>query len=479
MPPAPPYDAQLESAVEHLHGLILADQWDGDYQSLMKIFSENDRERARQALERAHGRIMRQPKPRVTVLPEWLEGRFTLVNRIGHGGMANVFLVRDNDSGNNVALKVIHDGQHLGRFRQEASLLQEIDSSHIVKVHDWIESSNADSQGAAIVMDYVQGKDLGKMIRRREQPAEFAEVMTWMIGIGQAMIDANGKGVTHRDIKPANILIRESDNVALLVDFGLATDRNPQVKHSLSGAVLGTISYMSPEQTYGSESADARSDIYGFGATFYHVCTGMPPYVSDDPFTTVHLIRNEPLASPVTHNRKIPSEIVDILERALAKQPRDRFQTFEELKSQLEVIMTSIESLDQEPLRAVEKQAGEGSVFDEDARTTLMATSEEANAVVLGSIRASVPFHELIITSVQRGLEPGKTGFCTVASTPDIPKQVSATLGRLAGYRHLFPPQDDKAHLNPVAYSFLTGKIGRDEYRILARVADAGLDYSR
>ena len=88
-------------------------------------------------------------------------------------------------------------------------------------------------------------------------------------------------------------------------------------------------------------------------------------------------------------------------------------------------------------------------------------------------------FHELIITSVQRGLEPGKAGFCTVASTPEMPKQLSASLGRLAGYRHLFQPQDDKAHLNPVAYSFLTGKIGRSEYRILARVADAGLDYSK
>jgi len=138
MPPEPQYDAQLESAVEHLHDLILDDQWDGDYQSLVKIFAENDRERARQALERAHDRIKRQPPPPSAVLPEWLGDRFTLVKRLGRGGMANVFLVTDCNSGDNVALKVIHDGQHLGRFRQEASLLQEIDSSHIVKVHELI-----------------------------------------------------------------------------------------------------------------------------------------------------------------------------------------------------------------------------------------------------------------------------------------------------------------------------------------------------
>ncbi len=140
MLPAPQYDAQLKSAVEYLHSLIIDDQWDGEYQSLLEVFSEDDRERARQALERAHDRIKRQPPPRASALPKWREGRFTLVNRIGHGGMADVFLVSDNDSGNNVALKVIHDGQHLGRFRQEASLLQEINSSHIVKVHELIES---------------------------------------------------------------------------------------------------------------------------------------------------------------------------------------------------------------------------------------------------------------------------------------------------------------------------------------------------
>jgi len=352
MPPEPEYDAQLDSAVEYLHGLILDDQWDGDYQSLLKIFSEKDHEHARQDLERAHDRIKRQPKPVASALPEWLEDRFSLVNRVGRGGMADVFLVRDNDSGNNVALKVIHDGQHLGRFRQEASLLQEINSSHIVKVHELIESSNADSQGAAIVMDYVEGKDLGKMIRRREEEAEFTEVVIWMCGIAQAMIDVSRESITHRDIKPSNILIRESDNVALLADFGLATDRNSdegiassRADMTKAGTVLGTASYMSPEQVRDSKAADVRNDIYGFGATFYHVCTGTAPHVGEDWLETLYKVRHEPLTSPVTHNPSIPPNLVLVLETALAKKARDRFQTFEELKSQLEIILASSDSL--------------------------------------------------------------------------------------------------------------------------------------
>lgn len=352
MLPAPQYDAQLESAVEYLHSLIIDGQWGGDYHTLLNVFSEDDREQARQDLERAHDRIKRQPPPRASVLPKWLGDRFTLVNRLGRGGMADVFLVCDTNSGDNVALKVLHDGQHFGRFRQEALLLEEIDSSRIVKVHELIESTHADAQGAAIVMDYVQGNDLGKMIRRREQEFEFTEVIKWMTGIAQAMIDVSRENITHRDIKPSNIMIREADNVALLADFGLATDRTSdgditgsRADMTAAGAILGTASYMSPEQVRDSKAADVRNDIYGFGATFYHVCTGTAPHVGEDWLETLYKVRHEPMTSPVMHNPKIPLNLVRILETALAKKARDRFQTFEELKSQLDIILAASDSV--------------------------------------------------------------------------------------------------------------------------------------
>ncbi len=338
-PSTPEYQDQLESAVEQLYSLITRGKWTGDYDVLLAEFADQDHVQARQDLERANARISRQPAPRKATMPPWLRSRFDLAKPIGSGGMATVYLATDRESGQDVAVKVIHEGQNLARFRQEAALLQEIDSAHIVRVRELIEPEDATVPGAAIVLDYIDGPHLGKKIRQGGQDMDFAEIGYWMSGVAQAMVDVSRKNVTHRDIKPANILVRQSDNAALLTDFGLATDRNPSVKLSVSGMVLGTACYMAPEQSYESKGADVRSDIYGFGATFYHVCTGTPPHVGDDFVDTLYQVRHTPLASPLAHNPDIPAGLVRILETALAKSPRDRYQGFEDLKLQLDDFM--------------------------------------------------------------------------------------------------------------------------------------------
>lgn len=335
----PGYQQQLEAAVEQLYSLVASGKWMGDYGPLLVEFTDQDQDQARQDLERANGRISRQPAPRQATMPEWLQDRFDLVKPIGRGGMATVYLATDREAGQAVAVKVIHEGQNLARFRQEAALLQEIDSPHIVRVRELIESEGSTVPAAAIVLDYIEGPHLGKKIRQAGQDMDFFEIGYWMSGIAQAMVDVSRENVTHRDIKPANILVRQSDNAALLTDFGLATDRNPSVKLSVSGMVLGTACYMAPEQSYESKGADVRSDIYGFGATFYHVCTGTPPHVGDDFVDTLYQVRHAPLASPLAHNPDIPPALVRILETALAKSPRDRYQGFEAISLQLNDFM--------------------------------------------------------------------------------------------------------------------------------------------
>jgi len=340
----PGYQQQLEAAVEQLYSLVASGKWTGDYDPLLAEFTDQDQDQARQDLERASGRISRQPAPRKSTMPEWLQDRFDLVKPIGRGGMATVYLATDREAGQAVAVKVIHEGQNLARFRQEAALLQEIDSPHIVRVRELIESEGSTVPTAAIVLDYIEGPHLGKKIRQRGQDLDFFEIGHWMSGIAQAMVDVSRENVTHRDIKPANILVRQSDNAALLTDFGLATDRNPSVKLSVSGMVLGTACYMAPEQSYESKGADVRSDIYGFGATFYHVCTGTPPHVGDDFVDTLYQVRHAPLASPLAHNADIPPALVRILETALAKSPRDRYQAFEAISLQLNDFMEQQDS---------------------------------------------------------------------------------------------------------------------------------------
>ncbi len=249
---------------------------------------------------------------------------------IGRGGMARVYLAVQRKFGRLVALKVIsdeiaQDPEFRQRFIQESRINARLTHSNIVQVFD----VGTCKDGLYLVMEYVSGGDLNQ---RLERGMPIHELLRVVAEIGRALDYAHSRGFVHRDIKPENILFRE-DGTALLSDFGIArvVDSTPSV--SRSGTVLGTPAYMSPEQAAG-RVLDGRSDLYSLGVVFYRVLTGDVPYKAD----TAVSIGIKHLQEPIPRLPNYLSAFQEVVDRALAKKPEQRFQTGAEFAAALSAV---------------------------------------------------------------------------------------------------------------------------------------------
>lgn len=258
---------------------------------------------------------------------------FELVEFVGGGGMGAVFRAIDTHLGRDVAVKVLsrdqNDEETIRRFKNEAQSAARLDHPNIARVYFVGEALGWNY----IVFEFIEGSNIRDLIAQRGQPLPLDEAVNYLLQIAQAIEHASQRDVVHRDIKPSNILITP-DRKAKLVDMGLA--RLHQVESSdndltASGVTLGTFDYISPEQARDPRSADVRSDLYSLGCTFYYMLTGRPPFpegtvlqkllshTSDDP-PDVRLYRPD-----------LPEEVIDILARLLAKNPKQRYQQPSEL----------------------------------------------------------------------------------------------------------------------------------------------------
>jgi serine/threonine protein kinase len=152
--------------------------------------------------------------------------------------------------------------------------------------------------------------------------------------VSRGLSAASKIGVIHRDVKPSNILF-DQNGMAMIADFGLARAGEVASDHSLGGGVMGTPLYMAPEQAEDSKNTDTRSDIYSFGGAFYHALTGRPPFEGETAFSILFKHKMEHIVPPKSINPKISDRLNEIIERCLAKSPRDRFQSFDEITNQL------------------------------------------------------------------------------------------------------------------------------------------------
>ena len=267
--------------------------------------------------------------PQVAAL---LNSRYEVLAEIGHGGMGLVYLGRHRQLGMDVAIKVLKHGASAERFLREARILAQLKSPYVVRIHDF---EILDDAVPILVMEWVAGNDLHQMMRNFGGRVSEQYVLPWMRHVCEGMKVAAAEGIIHRDLKPSNILI-DSRNNARVADFGLARNPARAGDVSVAGHVLGTPYYMAPEQAEDPRGVDTRADIYSFGATFYHVLTGAPPFSGETPFSILFKHKTEPLISPKARFPAISDRINAILERCLAKSPADRFQSFAVLLRQLE-----------------------------------------------------------------------------------------------------------------------------------------------
>jgi serine/threonine protein kinase len=247
-----------------------------------------------------------------------LDDRYRVIRHLGSGGMASVLLCEDERLGRQVAVKRLHADSPVDveqRFNREAKLGASLNHPNLVSVFD----TAHDDEGVLIVMEYVDGEPLSRMLRRG--PLRPEEVRRVMLDVGEALDHAHAQGIIHRDVKPANVLIRE-DGVTKLADLGIAT-ASDGTKITRSGIVLGTASYMAPEQLEGRDLGPA-ADIYGLAAVAFESLSGRKPREGTTPMEIAHKLATEGPPDLSDAWPKAPPAAADVLKRGMAIDPADR-----------------------------------------------------------------------------------------------------------------------------------------------------------
>jgi serine/threonine protein kinase len=261
-------------------------------------------------------------------------GHYRILEEIGSGGMGQVFRALDTRLLRTVAIKVlpsthVTDPDRKRRFLQEARVVSKLNHPNIVTLHDMASDGEVDY----LVMEYVAGKTLKELIRPEGLP--ISEVGDYSIQLAGALAVAHAAGLIHRDIKPANIMVTNDGQVKVL-DFGLAKQLIPIGADALDtgltvpGMLVGTVSYMSPEQTRG-EPLDARSDIFAFGSVLYEAVTGQRPFGASSLLSTMHEIALRDPPPPSRVQPRVPAWLEQIILRCLRKQLAERYQSMVDL----------------------------------------------------------------------------------------------------------------------------------------------------
>jgi eukaryotic-like serine/threonine-protein kinase len=276
-------------------------------------------------------------------------GHYAILEKLGQGGMGVVYKARDQRLNRFVAIKLLRpdriaDPERKRRFTREARAASALNNPHIVTIHDIDSADGTDF----IVMELVEGVTLSQRIAGKGLSA--TEAITFGVQIADALGAAHAKGIIHRDLKPGNVMVTPAGVVKVL-DFGLAkltdapsAEEIPTESMTETGVLMGTPAYMSPEQVAG-KTIDARSDIFSFGALLYEMVTGRRAFQGENTFSILSAIHS---AEPEPVDRAAadaPAALGEIIHRCLRKQPENRFQSIDDVKTQLEMLKADTVSL--------------------------------------------------------------------------------------------------------------------------------------
>ena len=257
-----------------------------------------------------------------------LVGRYTILDRIGSGAMGRVYRAQHQLMGRVVALKIIapellSNERVVSRFLREMRLVARLDHPNVVRAFD----ADRFDDNFYIVMEFVQGKSLGDMLKKGPLPP--VDVIRYASQAALGLGHAHEQGILHRDVKPSNLLLAADQRIVKVLDLGLGTLMEVDPDESFrtaDGIAVGTIDYMSPEQASG-KPLDGRSDLYSLACCMYHLMTGRTAFQHDNPISRLGLrIANKP--TPIRdYLPDLPSRVVAVMDKMLATNPADRFQT--------------------------------------------------------------------------------------------------------------------------------------------------------
>ena len=267
-----------------------------------------------------------------------IDGKYVIKRLIAEGGMAEVYLGTNERIGKNVAVKVLHrdvatDPSVIARFEREAQVAALISSAHVTDVLDLGELPTGER---FIVMEYLDGESLAARLAR-EKTIDEPRLSDIARQILDALVAAHAAGVVHRDLKPENVILTRRDRADFvkLVDFGVSkvASAAPSMRSTMSGIVLGTPMYMSPEQARGfNDALDHRTDLYALGVILYEAVSGEPPFTADNLNDLLLRVANEE-APPLERRAKhVSPELLEIVRKAMAKSASARFASADEMR---------------------------------------------------------------------------------------------------------------------------------------------------
>jgi eukaryotic-like serine/threonine-protein kinase len=310
--------------------------------------------------------------------PRLLGGRYELDGIVGRGGMAEVFRARDIRLDRIVAVKTLRedlarDQTFQARFRREAQSAASLNHPSIVAVYDTGEDMIGHTPVPYIVMEYVDGRTLRDLLRddRRLLPERAMEITD---GVLRALDYSHRNGIVHRDIKPGNVMLTRDGNVKVM-DFGIARAvSDAQATMTQTAQVIGTAQYLSPEQARG-ERVDARSDLYSTGCLLYELLTGRPPFTGDSPVAIAYQHVRENPVPPSRVDPEVPQWADNIVLRAMAKNPADRYQSAGDMRGDIQ-------------------RALQGMPVAAPTRTAYMGTRRMGSATQMGGPTGAIPPYE-------------------------------------------------------------------------------------
>ena len=296
-------------------------------------------------------------------------GKYTLGEQLGHGGMAEVYRAHHPVLDRDVTIKVLHGflggEDFLARFKREARAVASLRHAHIQQIHDF----DFDGDHYYMVMEFIDWGTLQDLMLQQSREGRYlpsAKVLSIMEQVASALDYAHSRGIIHRDIKPSNILLDSGGN-AFLSDFGIARMMGV-TQFTATGSLIGTPTYMSPEQCRGEELSPS-SDIYSLGIILYEMLTGKVPFTSETtPLAILHKHLTEPPPAPRSLRPDLPVDVEQIVIKALAKDPRDRYPSAGDLARVLK------KALDGEAAAVLDAAAAPGSVPGPSRPTELIET---------------------------------------------------------------------------------------------------------
>jgi serine/threonine protein kinase len=268
-------------------------------------------------------------------------GAYTLLDKIGAGGMGQVFKAHHRRMDRLVAIKMLppsmtKDAAALARFEREVRAAAKLRHPNIVAADDAAEANGVHF----LVMEYVEGQDLSSLVKKNG-PLPVSQAVDYILQAARGLEFAHGKGVVHRDVKPPNLLLGK-DGIVKVLDMGLARidapggDAATQAELTTTGAVMGTVDYMAPEQALDTRQADAKADIYSLGISLYYLIAGKTAYGGETIMERLLAHRERPIPSLQEAQTTVPKQLDAIFRKMVAKKIEDRYQTMSEVIEALE-----------------------------------------------------------------------------------------------------------------------------------------------